>query len=66
MKYAVGRSRSQIALFPISLEAAVDECSEVRLIDTLVDSLDLEQLGFKVSYGENDSKAMGKMLTKRE
>ena len=53
MKYIIGKDRSQIALFPISLEAAVDECSEVRLIDTLVNSLDLEQLGFKVSYGEN-------------
>jgi len=53
MKYIKGQDRRQITLFPVSLEASVDQESDVRLIDVFVDSLDMERLGFKVDFGEN-------------
>ncbi len=53
MKYIQGQDRNQISLFPVSLEASVDEDSEVRVIDAFVDGLDLEQLGFTLDFGEN-------------
>ena len=53
MKYIQGQDRNQITLFPVSMEDSVSRNSEVRIIDAFVDSLDLEQLGFKVDFGEN-------------
>lgn len=53
MKYIQGQDRNQITLFPISLEASVEQDSEVRAIDAFVDSLDMEKMGFKVDFGEN-------------
>jgi len=48
-----GNNRSQIALFPVSLEEAIDQENEVRIIDLFVDSLQLEKFGFKVQFVEN-------------
>jgi len=53
MKYIIGQDRKQTALFPISMDEAIDQNHEVRLIDLFVDSLDAESMGFKVDYGEN-------------
>ena len=53
MKYIIGQDRKQTALFPISMDEAIDQNNEVRLIDLFVDSLDAESMGFKVDYGEN-------------
>lgn len=53
MKYIQGENRSQITLFPVSLDDAVDAENEVRLIDLFVDSLDLGEFGFKVDFIEN-------------
>ena len=39
MKYIKGNDRGQIALIPTSLEEAIDENNEVRIIDLFVDSL---------------------------
>ena len=36
MKYIKGNDRSQIALIPTSLEEAIDENNEVRIIDLFV------------------------------
>ena len=53
MNYIVGCNRTQSSLFPISLDAAIDQDNEVMLIDLFVDSLDIEKMGFNVNYGEN-------------
>ena len=53
MKFIAGNNRHQIALFPISLEDAIEQNNEVRLIDLFVDSLDLGKFGFKADFVEN-------------
>jgi transposase len=53
MKFIQGHDRSQIHLFPVSLEQSIDEDNEVRIIDLFVDSLSLHDLGFKKDYIEN-------------
>lgn len=53
MKYIVGTDRSQINLFPVSLEQSIEQDNEVRLIDLFVNSLPLDEYGFKVDFGEN-------------
>lgn len=53
MKYLQGQNRNQITLFPVSLNDAVAAENEVRLIDVFVDSLKLEEFGFRVDHGEN-------------
>ena len=53
MKYIKGQNRAQITLFPVSLDDAVNAGNEVRLIDLFVDSLKLQEFGFKVEFVEN-------------
>jgi hypothetical protein len=53
MKYIKGNDRNQIALIPTSIEAALGQDNEVRLIDLFVDSLDLAQMDFRLDYREN-------------
>lgn len=53
MKYIQGNNRSQIYLFPVSLEDSIDMDNEVRLIDLFVNSLSLKDYGFKVTFVEN-------------
>ena len=53
MKFIKGHNRTQINLFPVSLEHAIDEDNEVRIIDLFVDSVSLEDYGFKIEYVEN-------------
>jgi transposase len=53
MKFIQGQNRAQTYLFPISLDDAVDPENEVRLIDIFVDSLNLEEFGFKTGFIEN-------------
>ena len=53
MKYIKGNDRGQIALIPTSLEEAIDENNEVRIIDLFVDSLDLASMDFRLDFGEN-------------
>lgn len=53
MKYIQGQNRSQTCLFPVSLDATIDLENEVRLIDLFVDSLKLNEYGFKVDFAEN-------------
>jgi transposase len=50
MKYIQGQDRDQIQIFPVSLESSIDKTNEVRIIDAFVDSLNLEELGFKVDF----------------
>jgi len=53
MKYIQGQNRSQTYLFPVSLDEAIDPDNEVRIIDLFVDSLKLDEYGFKVDFVEN-------------
>ena len=53
MKFIIGQDRTQAHLFPISLEASIDQDSEVRFIDLFVDSLTLNSYGFKIEFMEN-------------
>ncbi len=53
MKYIEGKDRRQSSLFPISLEDTIDNENTVRAVDTFVNGLDMEKLGFKVHFPEN-------------
>ncbi len=53
MKFIKGKDRHQTHLFPISLEQSIDPDNEVRLIDLFVESLPVEQYGFKTGFVEN-------------
>jgi len=53
MKYIIGKDRTQTAIFPVTMEQAIDQDHEVRIIDLFVDSLDVEKMGFSVDFGEN-------------
>ena len=53
MKYILGADRKQINIFPVSIDAAIDQDNEVRIIDFFVDSLNIKEFGFKVDFIEN-------------
>ena len=53
MKYLSGKNRTQLTLFPTSLDDAIASDNEVRLIDLFVSRLDLSSMGFDFSHGEN-------------
>jgi transposase len=53
MKYIQGYNRNQLALFPVSMDEAIEQDNEVRLIDLFIESLDIESMGFKVDHIEN-------------
>jgi len=53
MKYITGTERSQINLFPVSLDQSIEHDNEVRLIDLFVNSLPLDEYGFKIDFVEN-------------
>ena len=53
MKYIKGQNRNQVSVFPESLESAIDLDNEVRIIDMFVDSLNIEELGFRINHVEN-------------
>ena len=46
MKFIQGTPRDQTTLFPSTLDQIIAEDNPVRAIDTFVESLDLEQMGF--------------------
>ena len=49
MYFIKGQSRNQISLFPVSLEHAINEDNEVRIIDLFVDSLSLGEKVFRAT-----------------
>jgi len=53
MKYIQGQNRHQTTLFPITLDQAISLDNQARTIDFFVDSLNLEEYGFKVNFEEN-------------
>lgn len=53
MKFIQGQDRNQLRLFPVSIEASIDQNHEVRLIDLFVESLDCKKMGFRMDFIEN-------------
>jgi transposase len=53
MKFIQGHNRSQINLFPVSLDQSIDPDNEVRIIDLFVDSLSIKDYGFRTDFVEN-------------
>ena len=53
MKFIQGHNRTQINLFPVSLEQSIDPDNEVRMIDLFVDSLSIKDYGFREDFVEN-------------
>jgi transposase len=53
MKFIQGQDRTQINLFPVSLDQSIGSENEVRTIDLFVDSLSLKNYGFREDYIEN-------------
>ncbi|MCP2045917.1 hypothetical protein [Pontibacter sp. HSC-36F09] len=53
MKFKNGCSRGEVAGGGASLEELISLGNEVRLIDAFVNSLPLEQLGFRTDFAEN-------------
>lgn len=52
-KFIIGSDRSQIPLFASSMDQAIAQDNEVRLIDLFVDSLKLADFGFDFTFVEN-------------
>lgn len=53
MKFIQGDNRTQINLFPVSLDQSIDPDNEVRIIDLFVDSLSVKDYGFRTDFVEN-------------
>jgi transposase len=53
MKFIQGHNRTQINLFPVSLDQSIDPDNEVRIIDLFVDSLSIKDYGFRTDFTEN-------------
>jgi len=53
MKFIQGHNRTQINLFPVSLEESIDPDNEVRIIDLFVDCLSIKDFGFREDFVEN-------------
>ena len=51
MKFITSKDRNQIEMF--SLDQAIDQDNEIRLIDLFVGSLTLSDFGFKMDFIEN-------------
>ena len=52
-KFIIGSDRGQIPLFASSMDQAIAQDNQVRLIDLFVDSLKLADFGFDFSFVEN-------------
>jgi transposase len=53
MKFIQGQNRNQINLFPVSLDQSIDPENEVRIIDLFVESLSIQDYGFRTDFQEN-------------
>ena len=52
-KFITGTNRNQLPLFTTSIDDAINQDNEIRLIDLFVDSIKLADFGFKVHFVEN-------------
>jgi transposase len=53
MKFIQGQDRTQINLFPVSLDQIIDPENEVRIVDMFVNSLSIKDFGFRTDFIEN-------------
>lgn len=53
MKFINGTDRQQLPLFASSIDEAIGQDNEIRLIDLFVDSLKLTEFGFALDFVEN-------------
>jgi transposase len=53
MKNIQGQNRHQATLFPITLDQAISADNQARTIDVFVESLELEEYGFRATFEEN-------------
>lgn len=53
MKFITGTNRNQLPLFALSIDEAIEQNNQIRLIDLFVDSLSLADFGFKFDFIEN-------------
>jgi transposase len=53
MKFINGTNRNQLPLFASSIDDAIAQDNEIRLIDLFVDSLKLPDFGFTFDFVEN-------------
>ena len=53
MKFIIGTNRNQLPLFASSIDQAIAQDNEIRLIDLFVDSLKLSDFGFAFDFVEN-------------
>ena len=53
MKYIEAQNRTQINLFPITLDDSIDQDNDARLVDLFVNQLNISDLEFKVDHIEN-------------
>jgi len=51
-RYKSGENRNQLNLLPKCLDEMIDPESEVRAIDAIVDSMDIQSLGFIYSQAK--------------
>ena len=52
-RYIQGEDRNQLNMLPISLDEMISDDNPIRVIDALVDSLDMHVLGFKYATPKN-------------
>ena len=50
MKFIKGQDRTQTHLFPVSLDQSINLDNEVRFVNLFVESLTLEDFGFKADF----------------
>jgi len=53
MKFITGTNRNQLPLFASSIDDAINQDNEIRLIDLFVESLKLSEFGFSFEFVEN-------------
>lgn len=53
MRFITGTNRNQLPLFALSIDEAIEQNNQIRLIDLFVDSLPLADFGFKFDFIEN-------------
>ena len=58
MKFINGINRNQLPLFASSIDDAIAQDNEIRLIDLFVDSLKLADFGFTFDFVENRPKSI--------
>jgi hypothetical protein len=65
MKFIQGQNRTQINLFPVSLDQSIDPDNEVRIIDLFAESLSIKDYGFRKDNYKNLEKQLKELGEKQ-